>query len=662
MEDYERANKIREYYQDKKILIRAPEYEYREIFGSNNLMFIKEGYNDWAKKEKPSGTFRIMTWNVHYWTDVNEIETMEDTAETITKINADVVTLQEATFGSTVFTDVETNSSTNQKMVLTKSIQSLLPEYILISFCNTLPMWYHSPYGNAILIKKYVYENTHLISSLLCDNVRCHFAQFNKVFEYPLRIIQDTSQGLETRCFIKISFPDFDIFSVHLSVENAYYRLKQLEEISNNIKRKSIIIGDFNFVTELDFSGNNDAMEFWKYYTEHLYQKYGIKITDRERKLIKEKGWKDSFEILGKTPLNYSQWTGTRVDYVFFTNEWKREEINNSYFYFTNESDHTPLIVDINYDRYQNIPKKDIKSNVSEPIAIDSKTMVKMMLPDMQEDTMFNGKIKQNTELTDSDVKRIISEMRIYNGQAINAKSWYTYDPTQGYTVSYDYVFEDPYLTSTSTKILDFGRNGMYATTQAQTACEDYGIKFTNDLVRNGILPNNYDNTCCLFVFRLKNIKDAKILLLPRKSLYKPIYDQHYDIITSGIYTLKITEKNYDTVQRKHKFIELENMYVCSQYCDKHYYVNVINNMISAIKYVTDNDSYYNKLISKYQNEISEVENGDKEPIPIYSYESTYNCSLIIEKIKHPLQPLTGSGYLKKYIKYKQKYLQLKNT
>ena len=629
MDEYQHVNEYRDYYEPDNInpLVRE-ENMYKKIYRWNNDRFKNSNSNHIPKKE---GSFRLMTWNVHYWTDVRENPTIESIAKDILEINADIVVLQEATFGETSFTKVEVSSS---KKILNQGIQSLLPGYKLISFCNTVPMWYFSPYGNAILVKEKIYYGTSSIKSEmeLCNFARCHFNQQIDVFTTPAKNKKEGLAGVESRCYIKISLPDFDVFAVHLSVESTDYRLAQLTELASSINRKSIIMGDFNFITQSDFY-IVEAKKFWNYYKDRL-KKRGIIIDDRERDFIRDKRWKDSFEMLGAHPLNYSQWAGTRVDYIFFTEQWSKEDIISTFCYFTNSSDHLPLVVDIKYNAY-NI-EKNIKSyGFLEPIEIDLERFAAIM---KYEGGLFSEKINAS-----DNTDEIISKIRLYNSQPADAAAWYTYEKNE-YRVSQNYDFEDPYLTSTSSANLLLGPNGLYTSPGAIEVIMTYGIYFTQESISYGRLSHWAKDTYSLFVFSLRNMKDA-IILDSRGKIYnyEPSDDEKYDIIMAhspGVRTvLKFTRKNFNPTTRTHKFIKLEEIYLGTQHMNKKEARVAINNQIPHINV---------GLANKYNPNITE--NDLIEPAKDY----------VMYKLPIPRPANESTNYTQKYIKYKTKYVLAK--
>ena len=311
-------------------------------------------FNDLVNYDNKS--IRIMTYNVHYWTNANEETNIKNIINDIKKLNPDIVCLQEVTIGK---------NKHNQEDVG----ELLNPEYRILSFCNTVPSWNDVPYGNMILIKrKYENELKELIKKVytnypinFCDltKEKCYYGQKNTTYD------KKHNDYSETRCYIKVKLPEFNIICTHLEVNDnsSEIRIKQLTQIHEDIKKESnptIILGDFNFVNYDDYNYNIN-------YKTLLQKLEHPKITDNEYKYIKQLGWSDSFEKINSIPPNMTSWAGTRIDYIFFYDPNNKLIINNTGVYFSNNSDHLPVIVDIKKPYIDNNnfdEKKEIKSKL----------------------------------------------------------------------------------------------------------------------------------------------------------------------------------------------------------------------------------------------------------------------------------------------------------
>ena len=119
----------------------------------------------------------------------------------------------------------------------------------------------------------------------------------------------------ETRCFIKFSLPNFDIICTHLEAYVTSKREKEIDEINDNISRSTIILGDFNMITESDYS--SDIKARWidhAKYTNYKNISLGRNFIDGQLSALK---WK---EVNGLDKINMTNWNGTRIDYIFYKN------------------------------------------------------------------------------------------------------------------------------------------------------------------------------------------------------------------------------------------------------------------------------------------------------------------------------------------------------
>jgi|GEM_PF-5179024 len=192
-------------------------------------------------------------------------------------------------------------------------------------------------------------------------------------------------QNPEQRCFVGavVQLPNnktVSVYGTHLEVrpitikdatgeqksltpENV--RKAQLEElvkyISDNDKNGNVIIGgDFNSFRKQDLMGYKIASKtLW----DILQQDWPnvLKVMDRSANLeayldkqppyfaleyLAQKGYRDSFELSGFRPPQFTTWTGTRIDFLFLNSSWGLP-LKGGYVFYNWASDHIPVIVDI---------------------------------------------------------------------------------------------------------------------------------------------------------------------------------------------------------------------------------------------------------------------------------------------------------------------------
>ena len=157
----------------------------------------------------------------------------------------------------------------------------------------------------------------------------------------------------ETRCYIKLEFLNYLIIGVHLDVCSEIERKKQIKHIIkliNKTKNKKIILlGDFN-TTDIDQYEDetlkNNILKF--VFNDNRYQMNNNVIKSLYKQKFKS--------VTEKLNINLTVWSGIQSDYIF------TRGIKNIHpqLLYTNNSDHLPLIIDIN-DNKINLNKKTLK-------------------------------------------------------------------------------------------------------------------------------------------------------------------------------------------------------------------------------------------------------------------------------------------------------------
>ena len=282
------------------------------------LEFVKN--NEYNLEKKKSTNLRVATYNIHYWTDVNEKNSMKKILEDIQYMDADVLFLQEVIFG-TKYT-IKNNVINTEKII--EKLEKL--DYYII-FCNTLPTWFGTIYGNMMCVKN-KYKNKLEDSNYTFDKSK------------KSCVVSGDKEGTkETRCYIKLELLDYVIVGVHLDVCSEEERKKQINIIIkklNSIKKKIIILGDFN-TTDI------------KQYTDPEKRKSVLKYVFKEKKrltnngvinMLEKNGYESSTKDLN---INFTVWSGIQSDYIFIKNI---KNIKPNILY-TESSDHFPLTLDI---------------------------------------------------------------------------------------------------------------------------------------------------------------------------------------------------------------------------------------------------------------------------------------------------------------------------
>lgn len=587
-----------------------------------------------------SKNLRIMSWNVRYFTDIRDQQSMTKIIDTIKIINPDIICLNEMTQGM------------NQYYNDVISIDEKLTDYKLISSCNTTPAWFSAIYGNTILIRNKTHDNLCRADfsrqiNIIDNNSKCFFNQYSRTYQepYPEKMIIDNTiinniGTSESRCFIKISLYDFDIFCTHLEAYEKDIRRSQFEELMRHVTRKSIIVGDLNMINlesylekDPNYRGDINNNIEW----DVISQKNDI--TDipeiEELKQLKNKyNLKDSFEISKKPYYGFTTWTNTIVDYILFTHEWDTQQTPiYPYIYFTDASDHCPICVDIELSYLQII-------NV----------------PPMLYGLPFNTFIEEYIGY--SSLFYHVTPLAAYNFFDIDHIN------TQLYT------FSDPYLTGNFSMLL--GTNGIYVGTKPYIA-----IDFLERLIRrtqqrtykslNSKFEGKSDyikNIGILYEFSInKNHKlnsDNDVLIFTGQK-YDSDYDNRCNLVRSthgmnGIY--KMTKKEYDSTNGVHNVFILRSVSLILDTIECNTNDCGLNDLVMMFELALDYIHYLQSRSSKKYDLNKNGYNTKIDPNKIeYLNNPITNIDFPIYKLRE--LPQQKGGYHKMYIEHKNNYISL---
>lgn len=286
---------------------------------------LKKKYISYIKTKKKiiykKYNFRIATYNVHYWTDVFEKNTMKHILNDIKYIDADILFIQEAVFG--VKYKVQNN------LISSESIISKLEElgYFTI-ICNVLPTWFGGFYGNIFCVKKkymkYVIDKNYTFPK---SKKNC--------------IISGNKESTkETRCYIQLELFDYVIIGIHLDVCSEIERISQirfiLKSIDNLKNKKIIILGDFNTTDINQYSDINIRNDILKFVFNN-----NTDTNNNVINLLSKKGFKGITKNIKMTT-----WSNIQTDYIFY----KNIPIVYQQILYTINSDHLPICMDIKDD------------------------------------------------------------------------------------------------------------------------------------------------------------------------------------------------------------------------------------------------------------------------------------------------------------------------
>lgn len=258
----------------------------------------KYSKNNTIIPSKSDNVVRILSYNVHYWSDISASNiTNKYIIQKIKYLNPDVFGLQEVLIPPNGSNDVSSNLGWSIKDVF-KGL-----EYKI----------------ETIGVSDVLSSNGTKFGNLLASR------DISKVG----RIIFSTDG--EKRGAIMGIVDKILYIVVHLDVwdESGNLRRKQMEELFDYLNKnydrhmEMVMVGDFNCLQREDY-GENTL----------------IKGDFETVRMINENGFDDVFD-----GLNYTVWSGRRVDYMFVKNF--ERDIVGKYVYYDDLSDHFSLILDI---------------------------------------------------------------------------------------------------------------------------------------------------------------------------------------------------------------------------------------------------------------------------------------------------------------------------
>lgn len=267
--------------------------------------------------------FRVMTYNIHYWTDPFRQPSFDRILEVIREINADVLILQE------VIPQPGFGASEREAKGFWKKFEELGYRYHFFKEAVFLGV----PFGNAILVKYPV----------KCESEGIFEEKFGQPRSY---------------LFTKIVLPNKKTVSVcgtHLDVydETGAARKRQIVELTKIIaeEQENIVLGaDFNEVRKQDYQYQVDGKTVWDLLTADFKNRTGLEFVPTEvHDYLAKNNFIDSFSKMHQPLPRFTVWSGTMVDFLYLKN-WNLP-IVGCYVYYSSASDHLPVIMDIDISK-----------------------------------------------------------------------------------------------------------------------------------------------------------------------------------------------------------------------------------------------------------------------------------------------------------------------
>ena len=261
-------------------------------------------------------TVRVATYNVHMWKDAYGVRNFDAIMDTITKMNADVLVLQEV-----VLFDKEAISQALSDAGYT---------------CSILGRTTRSGnfFGN-LVVSKYP------------------FAQKPTVKTYDA----DKKNAGERRCFIKatVQLPHdkkITVYGTHLDVydQTENLRTAEIKELITAIdttKENCIIAADFNAIRQQDYQYYIENKSVWDMLNRGNKKRTGFETQTKALQTLHNNKFTDSFTKNMQHGPRYTVWSGTAVDFMYLNPAWQLPLAGN-YVYQSSASDHLPIIMDVN--------------------------------------------------------------------------------------------------------------------------------------------------------------------------------------------------------------------------------------------------------------------------------------------------------------------------
>lgn len=254
---------------------------------------------------KQNDTIRIMTFNVHNWTDYIGAKSMDNIFKIIAESNADILGI-------------------NEGMYFQKGSKIQICEYAKLLGYKILEC--NGKYGINLLLSKYPIESSEVI--------RLGPDPIQNENRYAIKALININNNL-----INIMLTHLDVWD-----ETEETRLNQIKIIFSKINSSYILMGDLNSLRKNDYTETE-----WKNIKANDELRH-VKSQHKVTKFIESNGFTDCFVQLGKPCPKVSVWSMRRVDYIYVGNDFQGIATNCG-IYPTIMSDHYPMYIDVNINK-----------------------------------------------------------------------------------------------------------------------------------------------------------------------------------------------------------------------------------------------------------------------------------------------------------------------
>jgi len=291
----------------------------KEIDFSSRLS-MKEGFQNICKLNKPlinlsknHQDYRIATYNVHYWTDIDDRPSIDKIFSDIREINADILCLQEVSFDITKY-----NPYTHDQLIH--------------QFKNMGYIDYAEVFGSQYLGARY--------GNLILSKMSITKKDYGPLYKGNTKV---------RRGYCLASFESLDLIvcCLHLDVfdesgDTRYKQLQNLLEILDISQGNLVICGDFNSIRKGDY-----GLQFFDKIVESDRKRNAI--TDiKTLEQFEHIKFHSCFDHLKRASPQCTVWSNRTIDFIFIPLKFNKE-ITNCEVYYTINSDHFGIFMDFRY-------------------------------------------------------------------------------------------------------------------------------------------------------------------------------------------------------------------------------------------------------------------------------------------------------------------------
>jgi endonuclease/exonuclease/phosphatase family metal-dependent hydrolase len=308
---------------------------------------------------------RVVTYNVHFWTDPYSDY---QTAKISEKLK--IICQQQNIFSNSKITPIfDVIDSLNADILILEEVSShKIP--------GRMEMEEFEDYKKILFSLGYIYgleQNTSYEdlqffgNTIITNNMKDFKASPNGPFGNwiisKLPFIQNPivkhfdnqhKYAHESRCYVHciIQLPNNQILSVygtHLDVynEKELIRFAQITELLDTIRHDNcdniLIAGDFNSIRCEDYTSE----QFELIIQENLRR--GAPTQTLVANTLKTHGFIDCFTMNNQITPKFTAWAGTTIDFIILKCDTWRLTIDNCYVYFDAASDHLPVVMDLRF-------------------------------------------------------------------------------------------------------------------------------------------------------------------------------------------------------------------------------------------------------------------------------------------------------------------------